>query len=482
MHNWNKTHKKPPEHKYLRSFMLLLTALLWISTSMDAAAQGRVQITGDRVVVVIDPGHGGENEGTIENGFQEKSMTLKTAMAMYEELTKYDNVTVFLTRTDDRDMSLKERAEFAESVNADFLFSIHYNASINHNLFGSEVWVSAQAPYNVYGYQFGYVQLSAMQEMGLFLRGIKTRLNDRQTDYYGIIREATQLGIPSVIIEHCHVDESRDVPFCDTNEKLEAFGRTDATTVAKYFGLSSELLGVDHGEIPLSLPDAGRELPVESTLKDETLPDVCMISLMDTDYNNGAVTIEVSATDYDSVLLYYDYSIDGGIIYSPLQPWPGSNALNGSYSDTFTLTLTIPSGKFPRIMVRAYNLFDGFTESNELSSFALFSYGEEMAEKHSTDEYQENTIAPKTDSVITWTPASNEQSREEDIRLRTLLTVCLLCAALLFMLTLLLQLRLRRRRKKAVSASAISASTISVKSDTASTVSTSAYSKKKGRR
>ena len=40
-------------------------------------------------------------------------MTMVTALAMYEELTKYDNVDVYLTHTDDVTMSLADRAQFA---------------------------------------------------------------------------------------------------------------------------------------------------------------------------------------------------------------------------------------------------------------------------------------------------------------------------------------------------------------------------------
>ena len=114
-----------------------LAALLW--SPMEAAAALRLQNTGEKVVVVIDPGHGGENLGTTENGHEEKSMTLVTALAMYEELLLYEGVEVHMTRTEDKDMTLKERAEFAKSVDADFLFSIHYNASEYHDAYGSEV-------------------------------------------------------------------------------------------------------------------------------------------------------------------------------------------------------------------------------------------------------------------------------------------------------------------------------------------------------
>ena len=116
----------------------LVTACFFCS-SLEAAAAPRAQETGERVTIVIDPGHGGENEGTLEGIVQEKKMTMVTAMAMYEELLKYDNVDVYLTHTEDVNFSLADRAQFAAERNADFLFSIHYNASVDHDLFGSEV-------------------------------------------------------------------------------------------------------------------------------------------------------------------------------------------------------------------------------------------------------------------------------------------------------------------------------------------------------
>ena len=111
-----------------------LAAACFYGNSLPAQAAPRAQETGERVIIVIDPGHGGDNEGTLEGPAQEKKMTMVTALAMYEELTKYDNVDVYLTHTDDVTMSLADRAQFAADRNADFLFSIHYNASMDHDL------------------------------------------------------------------------------------------------------------------------------------------------------------------------------------------------------------------------------------------------------------------------------------------------------------------------------------------------------------
>ena len=200
--------------------MVLFIAVCPLSVSATSGAADTVGVR----VVVIDPGHGGENNGDESTATFEKYRTMVTALAMYEELSKYEGVQVYLTRTEDVDMSLKERAEFAASVNADMLCSIHYNASLEHEIFGAELWIPSEAPLNAPMYQFGRLWIEQMRGMGLHLRGIKSRVGQKG-DYYGVIRESAALGIPAVILEHCHLDVASDLTFADTEEKMRAFGR-----------------------------------------------------------------------------------------------------------------------------------------------------------------------------------------------------------------------------------------------------------------
>ena len=79
------------------------------------------------IVVVIDPGHGGSNLGTDYLPIPEKVYTMVVAQYMKEELEKFQNVEVYLTHTEDVKMDLDERAAFAQGVDADFLFSLHFN-------------------------------------------------------------------------------------------------------------------------------------------------------------------------------------------------------------------------------------------------------------------------------------------------------------------------------------------------------------------
>lgn len=396
--------------KKILSMLITVSALVFLPIAELSALAANGQDTGDKLVVVIDPGHGGENLGTIENNHLEKEMTMTTALSMYEELLRYEDVEVYLTHTDDIDMSLRERAKFAQKVNADFLFSIHYNASASHELFGSEVWVSSVAPYNAYGYQFGSEFLKDMKELGLVNRGVKTRIGDSGKDYYGVIRESVALGIPAVIIEHCHVDEIHDMDYCDTEEELKAFGVADATAVAKYFGLKSSELNVDYSDYQLA--EVAFDALVPITLTDDTEPDVCMIEVKEADYNGCKLTLKVAAADYDSPILYYSYSLDGGATFSIREPWPETDTLTGVYRDTFTLTLDIPDATKPQVIVRAYNMFDLYTESNCYQSEQIFQVP--VVTPEPTAEPPSITIVPVTpeevpalsDEVITTMPDS----------------------------------------------------------------------------
>lgn len=356
----------------LSMLVLLMIISFFISTPLQVQAEGfRNSLDTDgELVIVIDPGHGGSNLGADYNGFLEKEMNMTVANAMYEELSKYEDITVYMTHTDvETDMTIQARADFAASVNADFVFCLHFNMSPDNKLFGSEVWVSAFGEENREGYRFGRVQMDTMEEMGLFIRGVKTRFNDRGTDYYGILRYCEEYDIPAALIEHCHIDHEADVGFCDSEEDLIAFGIADATSVAKYFGLSSEELGVDYSDYELVSLNPG-SLYVQA---DTTDPDICIIEKKEVDTDRNVVSITVTAKDYDSPMLYYSYSIDGGATYTPYIAWPQTDVMEEYSPDTFTFEIEVPAGTSPAVVVRAINQYDRILESNLLEGFPVFT-------------------------------------------------------------------------------------------------------------
>ena len=397
------------------------------------------------IVVVIDPGHGGENLGGEYEDYTEKDMTIVVAKAMKEELEKYEGITVYMTRTGDRELSLDERCAFAESVDADFLFCLHFNLSGEHTLFGAECWVSAFGEYYSKGYSFASVEIDMLQDLGLYSRGIKTRLNDKGIDYYGIIRHSVERDIPCVLIEHCHLDQENDQPFYDHDEKLKEFGKLDATAVAKYFQLKSDEIGVDYSDYE------NVSVPVPSTVvsPDRTEPDICMIEVTDQNMENGEVTVEVSAADYDSGMLYYTYSYDNGETFSELQRWPDKSA------DTFRFTMQVPPHIVPQIVVNGYNGYDLYTTSNMVSLPSMdYKTEEEIAAELAEKEALESASdgVSKEDRVV-----ASEKVREiniggigeEDrpVSFTYFLSVCVVCALLVLGMVISVILILRSSKR-----------------------------------
>ncbi|MEM7590008.1 MAG: N-acetylmuramoyl-L-alanine amidase [Cyanobacteria bacterium P01_A01_bin.83] len=82
----------------------------------------------DRPRVIIDPGHGGKDPGTIGiAGFQEKDVVLPISMDVAQILRK-QNIEVIMTRETDNFISLEGRTNLANDVDADLFVSIHANA------------------------------------------------------------------------------------------------------------------------------------------------------------------------------------------------------------------------------------------------------------------------------------------------------------------------------------------------------------------
>lgn len=76
--------------------------------------------------VVIDPGHGGKDEGATANGLVEKSLSLDVALRV-EKILKPFNFPVILTRRDDTFIPLEERAHIANQLENAVFVSIHFN-------------------------------------------------------------------------------------------------------------------------------------------------------------------------------------------------------------------------------------------------------------------------------------------------------------------------------------------------------------------
>jgi len=91
--------------------------------------------------VVIDPGHGGKDTGTIgPTGLMEKDVTLDVARRLAQLIEERLGATAILTRTDDEFVALEDRTRIANEAGADLFVSLHVNSSRYRSVGGIETF------------------------------------------------------------------------------------------------------------------------------------------------------------------------------------------------------------------------------------------------------------------------------------------------------------------------------------------------------
>jgi N-acetylmuramoyl-L-alanine amidase len=108
------------------------------SLALDSGAPQRskpdapveIKPNGDsRPLIVVDPGHGGIDNGTrAASGEMEKSIVLEFSLLLRDKIEKTGKYRVLMTRTDDTFVALGERVQFARARQAALFISIHADA------------------------------------------------------------------------------------------------------------------------------------------------------------------------------------------------------------------------------------------------------------------------------------------------------------------------------------------------------------------
>ncbi|WP_017718378.1 N-acetylmuramoyl-L-alanine amidase [Kamptonema formosum] len=153
----------------------------------------------DRVVVVVDPGHGGGDAGAIGiGGLREKDIVLDISRQV-AAILEQQGLQAVLSRQDDREIDLEPRVQLADRVNATLFVSIHANAidMTRPDVNGIET----------YYYDSGYdmartIHNSVLQATGAPDRGV------RSARFY-VLRKTS---MPAVLVEVGFVTGAEDAP------------------------------------------------------------------------------------------------------------------------------------------------------------------------------------------------------------------------------------------------------------------------------
>lgn len=153
----------------------------------------------NRPIIIIDPGHGGKDVGTIADKIYEKDINLAIAKQV-KKLLNDKKINVIMTRDSDNSLSLEERASIANKSNGNYFISIHCNFyEGDSSICGIEFYYH---PHAVGGKSENLAtsMSSAADEAKLFNRGLKTE------DFH-VLRETT---LPAVLIETGYLSNKQD--------------------------------------------------------------------------------------------------------------------------------------------------------------------------------------------------------------------------------------------------------------------------------
>lgn len=214
-----------------------------------------------KLVVVLDPGHGGSWTGAVSGNYVEAVLNLKIANYCYEYLKEhYPSIEVYMTRTDNTVFStdlatdLKARVNYAVEKKADAIVSLHLNASGTGQASGCLICTQHRASVKAAAGELGTRILEQLEALGIksraMTKGERTGLyiryssdnfdeNGNPKEYYQICRNAADNNLVGIIVEHAFIDSAADSVFFDSEEDLKALGVADALGIAAYFGVGA---------------------------------------------------------------------------------------------------------------------------------------------------------------------------------------------------------------------------------------------------
>lgn len=194
------------------------TVLTFYTTKLYAyrltVSKSQIKVAIDRAknlyskVVVIDPGHGGHDDGTTSQNkiYKEKNVVLSIGYTYFRNYLNDEDLKVYWTRKGDTYPTLYERAAFPKKVDADIFISVHMNSFPKATPKGTEVFYSTRnnilQPNGLSSYTMASMFLKNITStFSTFNRGVKTAA-------YVVTNMNT---VPAVLLEYGFLSNEDDL-------------------------------------------------------------------------------------------------------------------------------------------------------------------------------------------------------------------------------------------------------------------------------
>lgn len=145
----------------------------YISVEGLSSHAGTQPVNRDRLVIIIDAGHGGEDAGNHDTHVQEKSLTLEYAKLLADKLTEAQ-YSIRMTRTGDEFVSLKERTAMTDHQQEALFISLHANYAKSSKAHGLELFIpSEESTRQLRSAEFAKAVRTSLSKSDIEIRGTK---------------------------------------------------------------------------------------------------------------------------------------------------------------------------------------------------------------------------------------------------------------------------------------------------------------------
>ena len=180
----------------------------------------------EKPIIIIDPGHGGKDQGARVRNCEEKIVTLRTAYLTKKHLEEL-GYRVILTRARDIFLPLGTRVSLANRRSPSLFVSIHYNSAASPVAKGIEVYYYGKGGQKRRTSSKGLAQ-SVLDEMILRAEGVSRGIKQGN---FQVIRET---AMPAILVEAGFITNSDERALIGTQTYLDKLAQGIAVGIDKF--------------------------------------------------------------------------------------------------------------------------------------------------------------------------------------------------------------------------------------------------------
>lgn len=222
--------KNPKINYASRVLALPLAALVFFAFTLKMKTINKdTQYAGKIITVVIDAGHGGDDNGVIVDNIKEKNLTLSIAKEI-KAMNKNENINIILSREQDQKIDVKDRVKIAIANKADLFISLHIDAASNNNtISGLNILIPNND--NLYVYESKMLGSSLMENFKNNY-GLSVANDVRQREKGVWVLKANQY--PSVLVEAGMLTNKKDMEYLIEPANQKIIARNILKGIEKY--------------------------------------------------------------------------------------------------------------------------------------------------------------------------------------------------------------------------------------------------------